>query len=74
MRTEINESPEELEKLLKEHRESHVHERLQTLYLIKARHFTITAVAQALGKHRAIIQRWLAEYREEGGLTALLDQ
>jgi len=64
---EIHESLEELEQLLREQTNPKLKERLQVLYwLAQPEAPTITAIAKAIGKHRATVQRWLVLYREQG--------
>ena len=69
----IRESLEEIEKYLRQQKNPRLKERLQVLYLLKGRQVTsVIEVAGVLGRHRAIVQRWLAAYRQ-GGLEAMLE-
>lgn len=68
----IVESEEDLKKLEKRHRYSHLFHRVRMLRLLKAGEFsTLGEVVQALGYSRRQGQRWLAAYKE-GGLARLL--
>jgi transposase len=69
---EIQESVEELEGLVKHHKEARIKERIQALYLIKAQGMSVSALAKILGKHRATVHRWLACY-QEGGIEAIVE-
>lgn len=47
-------------------------ERLQVLYWLKQdKAPSISAIAQAVGRHRNTVQTWLSHYRE-GGVSAML--
>lgn len=69
---DIKESVEELEELVRQQKDTHHKERIQSLYLIKAQDMSVCAVAKILGKHRATVQRWLADYRS-GGIEAMIE-
>ena len=69
---EIQESVEELEQLVKHYKKARLKERIQALYLIKAQGMKVCAIAKTLGKHRATVHRWLADYRE-GGIEAIAE-
>ncbi len=68
---EIEESEAELEALLKQSQNLKDQERLQVLYLLKAKELKIKEIAQVVGKHRGTIHRWLAKYAQ-GGIDVLL--
>lgn len=58
---EIKENAEELAQLLQAQTNAKLKERLQVLYLLKLpQPTTISAIARVIGKHRGIVQRWLA--------------
>ena len=68
----ISESQEELEKLEKRHRYSHLFHRVRMLRLLKSGEFsTLGRAAKALGYSRRQGQRWFAAYKE-GGLEQVL--
>ncbi len=68
----ICESQEELEKLEKRHRYSHLFHRVRMLGLLKSgKYSTLGEAVKALGYSRRQGQRWLAAYKE-GGLDGLL--
>ncbi|MCA1718847.1 MAG: helix-turn-helix domain-containing protein [Actinobacteria bacterium] len=68
----IGESQEELEKLEKRHRYSHLFHRVRMLGLLKSgKYSTLGEAVKALGYSRRQGQRWLAAYKE-GGLDGLL--
>jgi transposase len=69
---EIEESVEELEKLLRHQKQSRSKERIQALYLIKGQEMSVSEIAKILGKHRATVHRWLADYRE-GGIEGVVE-
>jgi len=58
----IKESETDLEELLRSSRNLKKKERLQALYLLKAKHLKVQEIAQVVGKHRGTIHRWLAKY------------
>jgi transposase len=64
--TQIKESREELQALLKQSKNEKDKERLQVLYLLKAKRLKVKEVAEILGKHRGTIHRWLAKYNQSG--------
>ena len=69
----VKESLEELAQLLRQAQQSSTKERLQVLYWLKQEKApSVSAVAQAVGKHRGTVQQWLATYRDEG-LESLLE-
>ena len=68
---QIEESEAELETLLRQSQNSKDKERLQVLYLLKAKQLKVKEVAQIVGKHRGTIHRWLSNY-EQGGIDVLL--
>lgn len=69
---EILESVEELETLVRQQKNARLKERIQTLYLLKAQGMSVGESAKTLGKHRATLQRWLADYRS-GGIDQMLE-
>ena len=68
---QIEENETELEALLKQSQSLKDKERLQALYLLKAKRLKIKEIAQVVGKHRGTIHRWLAKY-SQGGIDVLL--
>jgi transposase len=68
---QINESEAKLKTLLQQSHNLKDKERLQTLYLLKAKQLNIKEVAQVVGKHRGTIHRWLSKY-SQGGIDALM--
>lgn len=69
---EIQEFPQQLEKLMKEQKASRKFIRVQCLHLLKTgKAATITEVAELVGRHRVTVHRWLSCY-QKGGLSALL--
>lgn len=63
----IEEDPEELRKLEKRHRYTHLFHRVKMLRLLKSKECsTLGEAARALGYSRRQCQRWLIAYREEG--------
>lgn len=69
---EVKESLDELVKRLRLADRPTDKERLQVLYWLKQENSpSISAIAQALGKHRNTVQTWLLLYRE-GGVEAML--
>lgn len=68
---QINESEAELKALLQQSHKLRDKEKLQTLYLLKAKQLKVQEVAQVVGKHRGTIHRWLSKY-DCGGIDALL--
>jgi transposase len=70
---EVKESLEDLAQRLRLAQSSSTKERLQVLYWLKQDNApSISAIAQAVGKHRGTVQQWLAIYREQG-LERLLE-
>ncbi len=74
----IEESEEELRKLEKRHRYTHLFHRVRMLGLLKREEYsTVGEAAGALGYSRRQGQRWLASYKEggiEGMLTSRVEQ
>jgi len=69
---EIQESAEELQKLMHRQQKTQARERIQVLYLLKTQQArTVTQAAQLIGRHRVTVQDWLSLYRQ-GGLQALI--
>lgn len=63
----ISESQQELEKLEKRHRYSHLFHRVRMLGLLKSEEYsTLGEAAKSLGYSRRQGQRWFAAYKEEG--------
>ena len=69
--TQIKESREELQVLLKQSKNGKDKERLQVLDLLKTTRLKVKEVAEVLGKHRGTIHRWLSKY-SQGGIDGLL--
>lgn len=68
----IEESEEELRKLEKRHRYSHLFHRVRMLGLLKSEEYsTIEEAAKSMGYSRRQAQRWFAAYKE-GGMEAIL--
>lgn len=68
----IEESEEQLRKLEKRHRYSHLFHRVRMLGLLKSEEYsTIEEAAKSLGFSRRQAQRWFASYKE-GGMGAML--
>ncbi len=68
----ISESQQELEKLEKRHRYSHLFHRVRMLGLLKSEEYsTLGEAAKSLGYSRRQGQRWFAAYKE-GGMEELL--
>jgi transposase len=68
----IEESEEELRKLEKRHRYTHLFHRVRMLALLKSgKHSTLEEAAKSLGYSRRQGQRWFASYKE-GGMEAML--
>jgi transposase len=68
----INETPEELKRLLNAEREAQKRHRLQALYLLQTQQArTRRQVAQLLGVNRDTVGRWLAAYTR-GGIPQML--
>jgi transposase len=68
----IEESVEELQKLEKRHRYTHLFHRVRMLVLLKSgEHSTVGEAVRALGYSRRQGQRWLSAYKE-GGMEELL--
>lgn len=68
----IEESEDDLKKLLRQQKTGSGKERIQLLYLLKTKQAeTIQAAAALLGRHRVTVQKWLRTYRK-GGITKLL--
>ena len=59
---QINETEAELEALLQKSQNLKDKERLQVLYLLKAKKLKVQEVALVIGKHRGTIHRWLSKY------------
>jgi transposase len=71
----IEEDPEELEKLEKQHRYSHLFHRVKMLRLLKSEEcFNLGEAAKALGYSRRQCQRWFITYRREGLKELLLSR
>ena len=69
---EIQESAEQLQKLMHQQQKPQARERIQVLYLLKTQQAkTVTQAAQLMGRHRVTLQAWLSLYRQ-GGLKAML--
>jgi transposase len=69
----IKEGPQELEKLEKRHRYTHLFQRARMLRLLKSGECSnLGEAARALGYSWRQCQRWFAKYRE-GGLEELLE-
>ena len=69
---EIQESPQQLEKLMAGQKASRKFIRVQCLYLLKTgKAATITEVAELVGRHRVTVHRWLNCY-QKGGVETLL--
>jgi transposase len=63
----IEEDPEELQKLEKRHRYSHLFHRVRMLRLLKSEECSnLGEAAETLGYSRRQCQRWFITYREEG--------
>ena len=70
---EVHESLDELVQQLRQAETARDKERLQVLYWLKQDNApTISAIAQAIGKHRNTVGTWLLKYRE-GGIKAMLE-
>ena len=68
----MQESLEDLAEQLRQVETPTAKERLQVLYWLKQdKAPSISAIAQAVGKHRNTVQTWLSNYRE-GGVPAML--
>jgi transposase len=68
----VQESLEDLAEQLRQVETPTAKERLQVLYWLKQdKAPSISAIAQAVGKHRNTVQTWLSNYRE-GGVPAML--
>lgn len=69
----IEESEEELRKLGKRHRYTHLFHRVRMLALLKREEYsTIEETAKSLGFSRRQAQRWFASYKE-GGMEKMLE-
>ncbi len=69
----ITEDPHELQKLEKQHRYTHLFQRVRMLRLLKSGECSnLSEAADALGYSWRQCQRWFASYRE-GGLQELLN-
>ena len=69
MRTkiQISETEEELKRLLLQSTDSRIKEKLQALYWLKTKKlYTVTQIADLLGRHRVTVERWLDQYRKNG--------
>jgi transposase len=68
----ISESPQELEKLEKRHRYTHLFCRVRMLRLLKSEEYpTLAEAAESLGYSRRQAQRWFAAYKV-GGMEEML--
>lgn len=70
---QIQETLAELEALLQQESNPKLKERLQVLYLLRLPNpLSVSEIAKVIGRHRASVQRWLGDYREDGlkGLLA----
>jgi transposase len=68
----ISESQQELQKLEKRHRYSHLFHRVRMLGLLKSgKHSTLAGAAESLGYSRRQGQRWFAAYKD-GGMEEML--
>jgi transposase len=66
-RIEIHESAAEFAKRLQAETHPKLKERLQVLYLLALPGaMSISKIAGGVGKHRGTVQRWLADYQEQG--------
>lgn len=71
---EIKESLEELVEQLQQVKAPKDKERLPVLYWLKQEHApSISAIAQAIRKHRNTVGTWLQKYRA-GGVRAMLER
>lgn len=69
----MKESLDDLVEQLRQANTPTAKERFQVLYWLKQEHApSISAIAQAVGKHRNTVQTWLSMYRE-GGVEAMLE-
>ena len=69
---EIQESVEDLKKLMHQQQKTQAKERIQVLYLLKTQQAqTVTQAADLIGRHRVTVQAWLSLYRG-GGINAML--
>lgn len=69
MRTkiQISETEAELKRLLLQCTDSRIKEKLQALYWLKTKKlYTVTQIADLLGRHRVTVERWLNQYQKEG--------
>lgn len=72
VKIEITESVDDLKQLLVKQKDTSKRERIQVLYLLKSGQFQqVLDVAEAVGRDRTTVQRWLRKYRS-GGLDKLL--
>lgn len=70
---EVQESLEEITERLRQVEDPRQKERLQVLYWLKQEHApSISAIAQAIGRHRGTVQEWLTTYRDRG-LAGMLE-
>jgi transposase len=70
---EVKESLDDLAEQLRQAETPTAKERLQVLYWLKQEKApSISAIAQAVGKHRNTLQSWLSLYRS-GGIAAMLE-
>lgn len=70
---EVKESLEDIALQLRQAKTPQEKERLQVLYWLKQeKPPSISAIAQATGKHRNTLQTWLMQYRS-GGVAAMLE-
>lgn len=53
--------------MIQQESNSKLKERLQVLYLLRRpKPLSVSEIAKVIGRHRASVQRWLSDYREEG--------
>ena len=74
MRTkiQISETEAELKRLLLQCTDGRIKEKLQALYWLKTKKlYTVTQIADLLGRHRVTVERWLNQYQKQG-LEAIL--
>jgi transposase len=70
---QIQETLTELEALIQQESNPKLKERLEVLYLLRLpTPLSVSMIANVIGRHRASVQRWLSDYREDGlkGLLA----
>ncbi len=67
LKLNIQETPTELKTLLEELTTPQAKERVHALYLLKEGQVsTVTSLANAMGRHRVTLQKWLQVYRHKG--------